>query len=76
MSLCRYLDEHVRGGYEFLMQNYIAGDKICIFGTRLGSAASDTLTECVFVGFSRGAYTARALAGMLHKVRTLVLPGI
>ncbi|KAI0699326.1 hypothetical protein C8T65DRAFT_659921 [Cerioporus squamosus] len=48
-----YLDEHVRGGYQFLMQNYVAGDKICIFG------------------FSRGAYTARALAGMLHKIGLL-----
>ncbi|KAH8104644.1 hypothetical protein BXZ70DRAFT_601721 [Cristinia sonorae] len=48
-----YLDEHVRGGYIFLMQNYRAGDKICIFG------------------FSRGAYTARALAGMLHKIGLL-----
>ena len=35
------------------MQNYTAGDKICIFG------------------FSRGAYTARALAGMLQKVGLL-----
>ncbi|KAG5649691.1 hypothetical protein H0H81_002474, partial [Sphagnurus paluster] len=41
------------GGYEFLMQNYIEGDKICIFG------------------FSRGAYTARSLAGMIHKVGLL-----
>ncbi|CCM03505.1 uncharacterized protein FIBRA_05639 [Fibroporia radiculosa] len=48
-----YLDAHVRGGYQFLMQNYRLGDKICLFG------------------FSRGAYTARALAGMLHKVGLL-----
>ncbi|TFK56426.1 hypothetical protein OE88DRAFT_15839 [Heliocybe sulcata] len=47
------LPHHVQGGYEFLMQNYHSGDKICIFG------------------FSRGAYTARALAGMLHKVGLL-----
>ncbi|OBZ79069.1 hypothetical protein A0H81_01440, partial [Grifola frondosa] len=47
------LDAHVMGGYEFLMQNYEAGDKICLFG------------------FSRGAYTARALAGMIHKVGLL-----
>ncbi|KAF8066486.1 hypothetical protein FPV67DRAFT_1781048 [Lyophyllum atratum] len=40
-------------GYEFLMQNYKAGDRICIFG------------------FSRGAYTARGLAGMIHKVGLL-----
>ncbi|KAL4245308.1 hypothetical protein ABKN59_010399 [Abortiporus biennis] len=47
------LNAHVMGGYEFIMQNYEAGDKICIFG------------------FSRGAYIARALAGMLHKVGLL-----
>ncbi|KAF5340127.1 hypothetical protein D9758_013148 [Tetrapyrgos nigripes] len=48
-----YLDAHVMDGYRFLMQNYRAGDKICLFG------------------FSRGAYTARALAGMLYKVGLL-----
>ncbi|KAG9120477.1 hypothetical protein FRC07_004021 [Ceratobasidium sp. 392] len=47
------LSTHVRGGYEFLMQNYTDGDRISMFG------------------FSRGAYTARALAGMLHKVGLL-----
>ncbi|KAH7926861.1 hypothetical protein BV22DRAFT_1008135 [Leucogyrophana mollusca] len=53
MMVGKHLNAHVMGGYEFLMQNYEAGDKICIFG------------------FSRGAYTARALAGMLHKVGLL-----
>ncbi|KAF9528165.1 hypothetical protein CPB83DRAFT_855015 [Crepidotus variabilis] len=48
-----HLNAHVMGGYEFLMQNYEAGDKIFLFG------------------FSRGAYTARALAGMVHKVGLL-----
>ncbi|KAI0365700.1 hypothetical protein BV20DRAFT_953672 [Pilatotrama ljubarskyi] len=43
----------LRARYQFLMQNYNAGDKICLFG------------------FSRGAYTARALAGMLHKIGLL-----
>ncbi|KAJ7483420.1 hypothetical protein FB451DRAFT_1393527 [Mycena latifolia] len=47
------LDAHVMAGYEFLMQNYTANDRICIFG------------------FSRGAYIARSLAGMLHKVGLL-----
>ncbi|KAF8643150.1 hypothetical protein AX16_009194 [Volvariella volvacea WC 439] len=47
------LDAHVMDGYEFLMQNYIAGDRICLFG------------------FSRGAYTASSLAGMIHKVGLL-----
>ncbi|KAG9315877.1 hypothetical protein JVU11DRAFT_3526 [Chiua virens] len=48
-----YLDAHVMGGYEYLMETYRPGDKICLFG------------------FSRGAYTARALAGMLTKVGLL-----
>ncbi|KAH6909129.1 hypothetical protein BKA70DRAFT_1277545 [Coprinopsis sp. MPI-PUGE-AT-0042] len=47
------LHGHVMSGYEFLMQNYQAGDKINLFG------------------FSRGAYTARSLAGMIHKVGLL-----
>ncbi|KAF9460648.1 hypothetical protein BDZ94DRAFT_888541 [Collybia nuda] len=47
------IDSHIKDGYEFLMQNYRANDRICIFG------------------FSRGAYTARALAGMIHKVGLL-----
>ncbi|KIK69829.1 hypothetical protein GYMLUDRAFT_79892 [Collybiopsis luxurians FD-317 M1] len=48
-----YLNAHVMDGYQFLMQNYRSGDKLCLFG------------------FSRGAYTARALAGMLYKVGLL-----
>ncbi|KAH9480835.1 hypothetical protein JR316_0007437 [Psilocybe cubensis] len=53
MMIAWNLDAHIMGGYEFLMQNYRAGDRICIFG------------------FSRGAYTARCLAGMIHKVGLL-----
>lgn len=53
MAVACYLDEHVLGGYMFLMQNYQPGDRIVMFG------------------FSRGAYTARSLAGMLHKVGLL-----
>ncbi|KAG9085358.1 hypothetical protein FRC07_013392, partial [Ceratobasidium sp. 392] len=53
MAIAHGLSDHVTQGYEFLMQNYIEGDKIAMFG------------------FSRGAYTARALAGMLHKVGLL-----
>ncbi|KAJ7579478.1 hypothetical protein C8J56DRAFT_1169757 [Mycena floridula] len=48
-----YLSAHVCGGYQFLMEVYSPGDKICLFG------------------FSRGAYTARVLAAMLHKVGLL-----
>ncbi|KAK0457570.1 uncharacterized protein EV420DRAFT_1271376 [Desarmillaria tabescens] len=52
MIVCS-LDVHIMDGYQFLMQNYHAGDRICIFG------------------FSRGVYTARSLAGMIHKVGLL-----
>ncbi|KZS92702.1 hypothetical protein SISNIDRAFT_466593 [Sistotremastrum niveocremeum HHB9708] len=48
-----YFHAHVKDGYEFLMDHYVAGDRICLFG------------------FSRGAYTARALAGMVHSVGLL-----
>ncbi|KAH8119720.1 hypothetical protein DFH11DRAFT_1500290 [Phellopilus nigrolimitatus] len=53
MMLGSSLHHHVMGGYEFLMENFREGDRICIFG------------------FSRGAYTARALAGMIEKVGLL-----
>ncbi|KAJ6466639.1 hypothetical protein DFH09DRAFT_1267126 [Mycena vulgaris] len=51
------IGSHVMDGYKFLMQNYRADDRICLFG------------------FSRGAYTARVLGGMLHKVG-LLPPGM
>lgn len=51
-----YLHSHqVMGGYRFLMENYVKGDRICMFG------------------FSRGAYTARCLAGMLNKVSYFII---
>lgn len=64
------------GGYEFLMQNC---KKSCYpFG--VGQCQRRLLDEigdkiCIF-GFSRGAYTARALAGMVHKAGSipLILP--
>ncbi|KAI5477285.1 hypothetical protein MNV49_006506 [Pseudohyphozyma bogoriensis] len=53
MATASGLGTHIRHGYEFLMDHYQGGDKICV------------------LGFSRGAYTARGLAGMLHKVGLL-----
>lgn len=41
------VDDNIRLAYEWLVENYNAGDEIFIFG------------------FSRGAYTARALAGLI-----------
>ncbi|KIL71131.1 hypothetical protein M378DRAFT_65731 [Amanita muscaria Koide BX008] len=49
-ALALGLDDHIQQGYQFIIQNYREGDKICIFG------------------FSRGAHTARAVAGMVYKV--------
>lgn len=42
------LESNVRDAYRFLVQNYLPGDEIYLFG------------------FSRGAYTARSLAGMIR----------
>lgn len=53
MAVGSGLGVHVQDAYQFLMQTYREGDKICLFG------------------FSRGAYTARCVAGMLHKVGLL-----
>lgn len=47
------LDEHVLNAYRFLVQHYVEGDHIFLFG------------------FSRGAYTVRILAGLLHMVGLL-----
>ncbi|KAJ7243067.1 hypothetical protein C8J57DRAFT_1243788 [Mycena rebaudengoi] len=50
------IDAHVMGGYEFLMQNYTANDRICIFGFSRGAY---TARRWII------------LAGMLHKVGLL-----
>ena len=70
-ALALYINEHVLDGYRFLMQHYQKDDRICLFGCVLVFLGgrhiiqSDIFPE----GYSRGAYIARALAGMLHKVR-------
>lgn len=54
------------------MQNYRQGDKICLFGKWSFSGVASSLSSYRThhtSGFSRGAYTARALAGFLFKVR-------
>ncbi|KAF8630027.1 hypothetical protein AX15_003142 [Amanita polypyramis BW_CC] len=52
-AIALHLDDHVKDGYKYIIQNYHPGDKICLFG------------------FSRGAHTARVVAGMLYKVGIL-----
>lgn len=58
------------GGYEFLMKHYSNGDKICMCIYSIVRSFLPTNVPGLF-GFSRGAYTARALAGMLNKVGLL-----
>ena len=60
------------------MQAYRTGDKICIFGA-WGLCAHPSVKQKAHwsdcrrqSGFSRGAYTARALAGLLYKVSSSV----
>ena len=43
------LQQNIEDAYRYLMDRYLLGDRVFLFG------------------FSRGAYTVRALAGMLHK---------
>lgn len=43
------IQDNILSGYDYLVENYNAGDKIFLFG------------------FSRGAYTARSLAGMIVR---------
>ncbi|KAF5321153.1 hypothetical protein D9619_001336 [Psilocybe cf. subviscida] len=63
------LDKHIMSGYEFLMQSYISGDKICIFG---GALANSCLASSHSKP-SQGSPVALILqdAGMLHKVGLL-----
>jgi uncharacterized protein (DUF2235 family) len=50
------LDENVLAAYRFLINNFVDGDHIYLFG------------------FSRGAYTVRVLAGLIHKIGLLSPP--
>lgn len=47
------LDANILAAYRYLIETYLPGDRIFLFG------------------FSRGAYTARALAGLIHLVGLL-----
>lgn len=37
LAFAWYLDAHVLGGYNFLMENYRPGDRICLFGFSRGA---------------------------------------
>lgn len=56
-------------GYKWLVQYYNPGDKVYFFGMSALHNPDGILNLLCFVtGFSRGAYTARVLAALLHKV--------
>jgi len=60
------IDEHIMGGYEFVLRECrLIGSIKSIFNLPFTDKKGDRI--CLF-GFSRGAYIARALAGMLHAV--------
>jgi uncharacterized protein (DUF2235 family) len=81
-AIAWYIYQHVIDGYKFLMQNYVVGDTVCLFGmsgSDGGPMKGGSFISILLLGFSRGAYIARALAGMLYKVchimyRSLIVP--
>lgn len=57
------LDHNVKEAYRFLVENYSDGR---------GSGGSEEGRDSIYIlGFSRGAYTARVLAGFIHAVGLL-----
>ena len=56
-------------GYEFLMKNCAPVSFLIVLDGAHGDGLDTEGDRICLFGFSRGAYTARALAGMLHKVR-------
>ncbi|PYE90441.1 DUF2235 domain-containing protein [Phyllobacterium leguminum] len=62
------LDQNVKAAYQFLVENY---DK----GRRKGEGPSgrDTI---YLMGFSRGAYSARVLAGFIHAIGLIKKPNL
>ena len=54
------LDKNVKEAYEFLVHNYDDGKR--------ENGSDEQPDQIYLIGFSRGAYTARVLAGFLHAV--------
>lgn len=65
------LDHNVKEAYRFLVENY--REKVPAQKAKDGRAAVPTVPadEIYIFGFSRGAYTARVLAGFIHAVGLL-----
>ena len=71
LYLISTFDERVTGAYKWLSNIFEFGDRIFIYGMLpfhpccCGVRDDDKF----YLGFSRGAYQARTLASMIHKVR-------
>jgi len=65
VNVHRYgLDDNVRDAYSFLTANYQAG---------CGQQEAD---EIFLFGFSRGAYTVRAISGVINTIGLLTKKGL
>jgi uncharacterized protein (DUF2235 family) len=66
------IDAHVMDGYQFLMQNCRFYSVVSFVFTQCVAGIIDTEGDKISIfGFSRGAYTAQSLAGLLRKVGLL-----
>ncbi|RXW12269.1 hypothetical protein EST38_g13584 [Candolleomyces aberdarensis] len=65
------IDAHIMGGYKFLMQSCEVNAIPLLVNPDLHFLKDKPGDRICIFGFSRGAYTARCLAGMLHKVGLL-----
>ncbi|KAG2146796.1 hypothetical protein DEU56DRAFT_931058 [Suillus clintonianus] len=64
----------IRDAYAFIAQNYEDKDEICIFGrvlTQLLYGFGLTDVDLSFDSFSRGAYTARKVSGLIDRIGLL-----
>ena len=70
-NCCRNAEKNVKAAYTWLVERYRKGDRIYLFGA---STLHSALAEGNYplVGFSRGAYQVRALASVIHEVRTFI----
>ncbi|KAF8332492.1 hypothetical protein F5887DRAFT_45647 [Amanita rubescens] len=47
-AIARHLDDHVKDGYKFLIQNYGPGDKICLFGFSRGAHTARVVSGMIY----------------------------
>ena len=69
MMFATSLKHHIIDGYNFLMQNCKSQFSTTSLGKRVTFATDRDNDKICILGFSRGAYSAMCLAGMLYKVR-------